>query len=105
MTRYGGPGNRNPNRKAYDGFKRPNATRTIPDDFRERYLEMGWEAQWYYSCNWRVMCRWIDEARGQDLIDARAQWLRDNGRNMPNRVTHTRGWNAKRIEVFQRSGA
>ena len=82
---YGGRGNRNPNRKAYDGFKRPNATRPIPPDFRESYLDMGWEAQYYYECNWRVMCRWIDEAGGEELIEARKERLRVRGRNMPHR--------------------
>ena len=78
---YRGRGNRNPNRKAYDGHVRPHLTRPLPDDFRERYLEMGWEAQWYYSCNWRVMCRWIDEAGGEELIEARAAYLKKHGPN------------------------
>jgi len=42
---------------------------------------MGWEAQWYYETGWRIMCRWIDECGGEELIEARAQYLREHGRN------------------------
>ncbi|MEP5877242.1 MAG: hypothetical protein ABJ233_00195 [Erythrobacter sp.] len=98
MRKYGGAGNRNPDRKAYDGHIYPHRTRPLPDDFRERYLEMGWEAQWYYSCNWRVMCRWIDEAGGEELITARAQWVSDFGRRRHNHVMHKGGWDAEKLQ-------
>ncbi len=78
---YGGPGNRNPDRSRYVSQTRPGAMRPLPADFRERYLEMGWEAQWHFECGWKVMCRWIDEAGGPELIEARKQWVLANGRN------------------------
>lgn len=93
----GGCGNRRKDRTFYDGLVRPSACRPCPPDFRERYLEMGWEAQWYYSTNWRVMCRWIDQCGGQELCDARAAWLREHGYNRPNHVHHVKGWTAEKL--------
>ena len=98
----GGRGNRRKDRTFYEGFIKPNAKRHCPEDFRERYLEMGWEAQWYYSTNWRVMCRWIDESGGEELCRARREWLRQNGNNMPNRVTHVGGWTAEKLDALHR---
>ena len=98
----GGYGNRRKDRTFYEGRIKPSATRPIPDDFRERYLEMGWEAQWYYSTNWRVMCRWIDEAGGEELCRARRAWLRERGYNRPNRVHHVKGWSAEKLGALRR---
>ena len=100
--KYGGRGNRNPNGTAYDGHVRPWATRPLPDDFRARYLEMGWECQWYFGTNWRVMRRWIDEAGGEELIAARAAWLKEHGRNKPNHVRHVKGWTAEKLADLPR---
>lgn len=100
--RYGGRGNRNPDGTVYDGHRRPWATRPIPPDFRERYLEMGWEAEWYFETNWRVMRRWIDEAGGEELIAARAEWLKEHGRNRPNHVRHVHGWTAEKLSDLHR---
>ena len=78
---YGGPGNRNPDRSGYRLKRHTRRCRPCPDDFRERYIELGWEAQYFYETGWRQMARWLDECGGQELIDARKQWLRENGRN------------------------
>lgn len=96
-TRYGGKGRRNPNRKAYDGHVRPDKTRPLPPDFREQYLDDGWECQWYYGCNWRVMCRWIDEAGGEELIAAREAVVKARGKPRFNDVRHVGGWTAERL--------
>lgn len=58
---------------------------------------MGWEAQWYFSCNWRVMCRWIDEAGGEELIGARMKYLKENGYHRGADVRHVKGWSAERL--------
>lgn len=98
----GGYGNRNPDRSFYGGRDKPHCTRPIPEDFRERYLEMGWEAQWYYSCNWRVMCRWIDEAGGEELCRARRMHLKERGYNRPNNVRHAGNWTAEKLDALRR---
>lgn len=99
----GGRGNRLKDRSFYGGRAKPHCTRPCPPDFRERYLEMGWEAQWYYSCNWRVMCRWIDENGGEELCAARAQWLREKGTNSLNHVRHIGGWTAEKLDRLSRA--
>lgn len=54
----------------------------MPENFREQYIEHGWDAQIDYCCNWRVFCRWIDEAGGDELRAARAARVREKGRQM-----------------------
>ena len=51
------------------GLIRPR--RPKPRDFRERYLEMGWdrEIEDHYRCNWRCIRRWIIE-EGKDQLRA-----------------------------------
>lgn len=49
--------------------------RPKPRDFRERYLEMGWdrEIEDHYRCNWRCIRRWIiEEGKDQLRIDRAA---------------------------------
>lgn len=42
--------------------------RPCPRDFRERYLEMGWDGiAEHYRTNWRCIMRWIDECGGEAL--------------------------------------
>lgn len=55
-----------------DGFTRPY--RPCPPDFRERYLELGWSKELieHYRTNWRCIARWIEEAGGEELRQARA---------------------------------
>lgn len=59
-------------RKPDTGLVRPY--RPLPGDFRERYLEMGWDGiEEHYRTNWRVIRRWIEEAGGDELREARAK--------------------------------
>ena len=53
--------------RAHDrGMTRPY--RPCPPDFRERYLELGWDAIVdHYRTNCRVISRWIEEAGGEAL--------------------------------------
>ena len=99
--RYGGKGNINPNRRAYDGHTRPDQTRPLPADFREEYIRTGWDCQYWYQTNWRVMVRWIEEAGGEDLREARREWLRRNGRNRIVNVRHAKGWTASKLAALR----
>lgn len=57
------------------GLVRPY--RPKPDDFRDRYIEMGWDGlDEHYRCNWRCIRRWIDEEGRADLVAARADAVR-----------------------------
>lgn len=48
------------------GLLRPY--RPCPADFRERFLEMGWDGiDEHYRTNWRVIYRWIEECGGDAL--------------------------------------
>jgi hypothetical protein len=54
--------------------------RALPHDFRQRYVELGWEnIQEHYRTNWRVIARWIDEAGGDELRCARRAWVAEHG--------------------------
>lgn len=66
-------------REALPGRQRPY--RTCPADFRERYLEMGWDGiVEHYATHWRAVARWIDEAGGDELRQARAAHVRQHGK-------------------------
>lgn len=56
-----------------DGCIRPY--RPLPADFRQRFLEMGQskELEEHYHTNWRIICRWIEEAGGDALRAERYQ--------------------------------
>lgn len=46
--------------------------RPLPPDFRDRFIEMGWDGiDEHYRTNWRVIRRWIEEAGGEELRAAR----------------------------------
>ena len=46
--------------------------RPCPRDFRERFLEMGWDGiEDHYRTNWRCIRRWIEEAGGEALREER----------------------------------
>lgn len=58
----------------YRGDGRPHDTglirpyRPCPPDFRERFLEMGWDGiDEHYRTNWRVIRRWVEECGGDEL--------------------------------------
>lgn len=64
-----------PPRRNDTGLVRPY--RPKPDDFRDRYIEMGWDGlDEHYRCNWRCIRRWIDEEGREDLVAARADAVR-----------------------------
>jgi hypothetical protein len=69
--------------RAHDtGLIRPY--RPCPADFRERFLEMGWDGiEDHYGTNWRVIRRWIAEAGGEELRAARREV--SGGTPRPNR--------------------
>ena len=54
--------------------------RTCPPDFRERFIELGWEGiEDHYSTNWRCIRRWIEQCGGVDLRRARAAYVQERG--------------------------
>lgn len=58
-------------RDTLSGRTRPY--RPCPPDFRDRFIELGWEAIGeHYRAGWAVIARWIDRAGGDDLRQARA---------------------------------
>lgn len=60
-----------PPRRNDTGLIRPY--RPKPDDFRVRYIEMGWDGlDEHYRCNWRCIRRWIMEEGREQLRAARA---------------------------------
>lgn len=57
------------------GLVRPY--RPKPADFRERYIEMGWDGiDEHYQTNWRVIRRWILEEGASELRADRAAAVR-----------------------------
>lgn len=60
-------------RRPDTGLMRP--TRPCPNDFRERFLELGQtkEIEDHYHTNWRVITRWIEEAGGDELRAERSR--------------------------------
>jgi hypothetical protein len=66
-------------RDALPGRKRPY--RPCPSDFRQRYIEFGWEEiQEHYRAGWSVIARWIDEAGRAELTAARAAYVLKHGK-------------------------
>lgn len=65
-----------PARRPDTGLVKPS--RPKPRDFRERYLEMGWdrENEEHYRCNWRCIRRWIIEEGREQLRADRAAAVR-----------------------------
>lgn len=63
-------------RRPDTGLIKPS--RPKPHDFRERYLEMGWdrEIEEHYRCNWRCIRRWILEEGREQLRADRAAAVR-----------------------------
>lgn len=71
--------------------------RPAPVDFRERYLEMGWDGiEDHYRTNYRCIARWIEECGGDELRQARAAIT--GGKLSPTRRSH----NARRYVLGQR---
>lgn len=54
--------------------------RQCPPDFRQRFVELGWELIGeHYRTNWRVVRRWIAETGREDLTAARQTFVRQRG--------------------------
>ncbi len=65
--------------KTRDGRIKPY--RPCPPDFRDRFIELGWEdIAEHYATNWRVIARWIDETGREDLRAARAAYVAEHGK-------------------------
>jgi hypothetical protein len=79
---------------------RPSRYRPCPADFRETYIREGWEVEYIYATNWRVICRWIDECGGEELCHARYAYLREHGRHRRNNVRHVGGWTAEKLSAL-----
>lgn len=63
--------------------------RPCPPDFREMFIELGWdEIEWHYCTNWRCIRRWVEECGRAELKAARAEWLRKNGRKYLHLTPH-----------------
>jgi hypothetical protein len=59
-----------------DGMTKPY--RPVPQDFRERYVEMGWDGiDEHYGTNWRVIRRWIEIVGRASLIRDRADYVEE----------------------------
>lgn len=101
QRKYGGTGRRNPDGSKYRPKVRHHLAKPPPPDFREMFLEHGYELNWIYTSRWPVFRRWIDECGGEELLAARKEWLRKNGR-VNNRVHHAKGWTAERLEALRR---
>lgn len=100
---YTGTKRRNPDRSKYTVMQRPGALKPPPPDFRERFLELGYEVNWYYSCRWPVLARWIEECGGVELLAARREYLKKRGR-IVNSSRHVKGWDAEKLEAMHREG-
>lgn len=98
--KWGGAGRRNPDRSKYRPKRHHWAAKPPPADFREQFLQHGYEAQWIFSCRWPVFARWIDECGGEELLAARKEWLRLHGR-ANTRVQHVKGWTAEKLEQLR----
>lgn len=62
-----------------DILPRSPCLRPMPDDFRETFIRLGWvarEIELEYGAHWRTIVRWIDEAGRDELIAARAEYVR-----------------------------
>lgn len=69
------------------GRKRPY--RPCPSDFRETYLDMGWEGiEQHYRTNWRCIARWIDECGGESLCRERRALVLARGPRILHRGDH-----------------
>jgi len=59
-------------RKPCTGMVKPY--RQMPADFRERFIELGWaEIGAHYRAHDRTIARWIEEAGGDELRNARSR--------------------------------
>lgn len=71
-----------PRSKVYPTGEAGRRVKPAPPDFRERYLEEGWDYQWVAGCGWKTFCRWIDQCGGDELRAARAAVVRTSKRKL-----------------------
>lgn len=98
--RHGGTGRRNPDSTKYQVKRFHHLAKPPPPDFREMFLEHGYELNWIYTCRWPVFRRWIDECGGEELLAARKEWLRKHGRAIGANARHVKGWTAEKLAAL-----
>ncbi len=57
-----------------------NPHREIPYDFADRYAEIGWRVEFHYWISKNLAKQWIDQCGGDQLRQARKDWLAANPR-------------------------
>ena len=97
---FGGKSRRNPDRSKYAVKRHFSKAKPPPPDFREMFLEHGYELNWIYTSRWPVFRRWIDECGGEELLAARKEWLRVNGRAQGANARHAKGWSAEKLKAL-----
>lgn len=102
---YTGTARRNPDRSKYQVKRFHSKAKPPPADFREMFLEHGYELNWIYTCRWPVFARWIEECGGTELLAARREWLRKNGRAHGAQARHVKGWTAEKLDALHRDRA
>lgn len=95
-------GRRNPDGSKYRAKRFHIAQKPPPKDFREQFLDLGYEAQYYYQCRWPVFRRWIDESGGGELLKARREVVRTRGVRPGSVPRHVKGWSAERIDALHK---
>lgn len=97
----GATGRRNPDGAKYRPKRFHIAAKPPPKDFVQTFIEMGYDAERYYQCRWKVFRRWIDESGGGELLAARRRWLQENG-TANNHVSHVKGWSAEKLDALRK---
>lgn len=101
---YTGTQRRNPDRSKYQVKRFHSKAKPPPPNFRELFLEHGYEANWILNCRWPVFARWIEECGGAELLAARREYLKKRGR-IVNDARHVKGWSAAKLEALHRGAA
>ena len=82
---------------------RKERARPCPPDFREVYLDIGWDGiEEYFGTSSRVIARWVDECGGDELRRARAEVVRNRGRQEAHRVCYVGDWSADKLDAQRR---
>jgi hypothetical protein len=82
---------------------RTQRARPCPPDFREVYLDIGWDGiEEHFGTSSRVVARWVDESGGDELRAARAEVVRQRGRSETHRVSYAGGWSAEKLDGRRR---
>lgn len=97
---YTGTRRRNPDGSKYKVKRHHYAAKPPPPDFRETFIEIGYDAERWYQCRWPVFRRWLDECGGPELLAARREYLHKNGFNRIAQVRHVKGWSAEKLRAL-----